>query len=144
MDYREVSGGREFLARMDYGADWRAEVTELAAAEGVDAGVFAATGSVRDAVLRYYDPSEGTFLTAEFNEPLEVDACLGTVAHDPDEDAGVATARARVVLSRRSGQALAGRLDAATVHAGEVYLREFQGRLEREVDDITGLPSLVI
>ncbi|MFB6107173.1 MAG: PPC domain-containing DNA-binding protein [Halobacteriaceae archaeon] len=146
MDYREVTGGREFLARMDYGADWRDEVVELATAEGVDAAVFTATGSVQDAVLRYWDRAEAAFRTAEFNEPLDVAACHGTVAHGPGDadavDADALRADATVVLSRRSGQALAGRLEAATVHAGELYLREFQGRLERSVDDVTDLPLL--
>jgi predicted DNA-binding protein with PD1-like motif len=43
------------------------------------------------------------------------------------------------VLSRRSGQSLAGHLNAGTVFAGEVYLRAFEEPLEREHDDVTDL-----
>jgi predicted DNA-binding protein with PD1-like motif len=44
-----------------------------------------------------------------------------------------------VTLSRRSGQALAGHLERATVFAGEVYVRGLDTELVREHDPATDL-----
>lgn len=135
MHYEEFTGGREFVGRLEHGEDWRAEIEGLARDEGVEAGWFVAMGAVQDATLLYYDQDAFEYETAEFDEPLEVASCVGNVAlRDGD-----VFAHTHAVLSRRSGQALAGHLDAGTVFAGEVYLREFEERLERERDEATDL-----
>ena len=135
MDYREVTSGREFVARLDHGADWRTEVEDLAAEEGVDAGWFTALGAVQDAELMFYDQDDLEYEDVRFEEPLEVAACVGNVAFLDGER----FAHTHAVLSRRSGQTLAGHLNRATVFAGEVHLREFEGELTREHDEITDL-----
>lgn len=135
MNYREVDVAGEYLARLETGADWRAEIEELADREDVDAGWFTAMGSVRDAEVWYYDQDEGEYRSVEFDEPLEVASCVGNVALLDGER----FARTHAVLSRRSGQALAGHLNAGTVFAGEAYLRAFETPLERERDDVTDL-----
>jgi hypothetical protein len=48
-------------------------------------------------------------------------------------------AHTHAVLSRPSGQAVAGHLDAATVWAGECHLRAFAEPLERTHDPVTDL-----
>jgi predicted DNA-binding protein with PD1-like motif len=135
MDYREVSASREFVARMDHGADWRTEIETLAAEAGVEAAWFTAMGAVQDAELWYYDQDDLEYRTVEFEEPLEVAACVGNVA---DLD-GEPFAHTHAVLSRRSGQTLAGHLDSATVFAGEAHLRAFEEPLVREHDPVTDL-----
>ena len=135
MHYREVEPTREFVARMEHGADWRGEIESLARDEGIEAGWFVAMGAVQDAELWYYDQDDFEYQSAEFDEPLEVAACVGNVALLDDD----VFAHTHAVLSRRSGQALAGHLDRATVFAGEVHLRAFETPLEREHDDVTDL-----
>ncbi|MFC7167162.1 PPC domain-containing DNA-binding protein [Halospeciosus flavus] len=135
MHYEEFTGGREFVGRLEHGADWRTEIEGLARDEGVEAGWFVAMGAVQDATLLYYDQDEFEYETVEYDEPLEVASCVGNVARLD----GDVFAHTHAVLSRRSGQALAGHLDAGTVFAGEVYLREFEESLERERDDATDL-----
>jgi predicted DNA-binding protein with PD1-like motif len=135
MNYEEVEAAREFVGRLDHGADWRAEIEGLAADEGVDAGWFTAMGSVQDADLWYYDQDDLEYQTVTFDEPLEVAACVGNVA---DLD-GEVFAHTHAVLSRRSGQTLAGHLDSATVWAGEVRLTEFDTELVRDHDPETDL-----
>jgi hypothetical protein len=66
---------------------------------------------------------------------LEVASCVGNLARLDGER----FAHTHVVLSRQSGQSLAGHLGAATVFAGECYLRAFAEPLEREYDEATGL-----
>jgi predicted DNA-binding protein with PD1-like motif len=135
MNYREVSGDREFVAGLGHGEDWRAEIESLAADEDVDAAWFVAMGAVQDATIWFYDQSELEYREVEFDEPLEVAACVGNVSWlDGDR-----FAHTHAVLSRESGQTLAGHLDSATVFAGELYMRTFEDELRREHDEPTDL-----
>ena len=135
MNYREVTTTGEYLARLDTGADWRAEIEALAADVDADAAWFAAMGAVQDAELWFYDQDSCEYQSMTFEEPLEVASCVGNVAYLDGER----FAHTHAVLSRPSGQALAGHLDAATVFAGELYMRTFEEPLEREHDEETDL-----
>ena len=135
MNVREVEPGREFVARLDHGTDWREELEELAVAEGIEAAWFTAMGAVQDAELWYYDQDDFEYKAARFQEPLEVAACVGNISLLE----GKPFAHTHAVLSRRSGQALAGHLDRATVFAGEAHVRELDTTLEREHDAATDL-----
>ncbi|MFB6250529.1 MAG: PPC domain-containing DNA-binding protein [Halobellus sp.] len=135
MHYREVESTREFLLRLETGADWRTEIEEFADLEGIDAAWFQAMGAVQDAEVWFYDQDDQEYQSVTFDEPLEVAACVGNVA---DLD-GERFAHTHAVLSRRSGQALAGHLSSATVFAGEVHLRAFDEPLERAHHEPTDL-----
>ena len=125
----------EYLASLDNGADWREEIEALADRVEADAAWFTAMGAVEDAEVWYYDQTDKEYRSVEFDEPLEVAACVGNVALlDGDR-----FAHTHAVLSRRSGQAVAGHLNGGTVFAGEVYLRAFETPLERERDEVTDL-----
>jgi len=153
MHYRAVETAGEYVARLETGADWRAEIEALAAEVDADAGWFTGLGSVRDAELWYYDQDEQSYDPVHFEEPLEVAACVGNVAEldgserrsdgSSDErsesDGGELFAHTHAVLSRRDGTALAGHLDAGEVFAGEVYFRAFEDQLVREHHDRTDL-----
>ncbi|MFC7044051.1 PPC domain-containing DNA-binding protein [Halobacteriaceae archaeon GCM10025711] len=135
MHYREVSGGREFVVRLETGADWREEIESLADDEGIDAGFFFGLGAVQDAEVWFYDQDDQEYEPVEFDEPLEVAACVGNVSFlDGDR-----FAHTHAVLSRHSGQALAGHLNAGTVFAGELYLRELDTDLVRKHHEPTDL-----
>jgi predicted DNA-binding protein with PD1-like motif len=135
MQYREVDTSREFLLRLETGADWRTEIEEFAALEDIDAAWFGAMGAVQDAEVWFYDQEDMEYRSVTFEEPLEVAACVGNVSFLDGER----FAHTHAVLSRPSGQSLAGHLNAATVFAGEVYLRVFEEPLEREHDETTDL-----
>ncbi|WP_276299563.1 PPC domain-containing DNA-binding protein [Halorussus lipolyticus] len=135
MNYREVSGDREFVARLGHDEDWRDEIESLADDEDVDAAWFVAMGAVKDATIWFYDQSEQEYRDVEFDEPLEVAACVGNVSWLDGER----FAHTHAVLSRRSGQTLAGHLDSATVFAGELYMKTFETELERAHDEPTDL-----
>jgi predicted DNA-binding protein with PD1-like motif len=135
MQHREVEVEAEYLARMETGNDWREEIESLADEEEIDAGWFNAMGAVRDAEVWFYDQREKEYVSVEFDEPLEVAACVGNVSLlDGDH-----FAHTHAVLSRESGQALAGHLDGGRVFAGEVYMRAFEEPLERSFHDRTQL-----
>ena len=135
MHYREVDTTREFLLRLETGADWRTEIEEFAELKDIDAAWFNAMGAVQDAEVWFYDQTETEYNSASFDEPLEIAACIGNISMLDDER----FAHTHAVLSRPSGQALAGHLNAGTVFAGEVYLRALDTDLIREYDETTGL-----
>ena len=135
MHYREVEVTREFVVRLETGRDWRAEIEELADDEELDAAWFYGLGAVMDAELWFYDQDDQEYRSVDFDEPLEVAACVGNVSWLDGER----FAHTHAVLSRRNGQALAGHLNSATVFAGELQVREFDTSLEREHDPTTDL-----
>ena len=135
MHYREVEVDREFVVRLETGRDWRAEIEELADDEELDAAWFYGLGAVMDAELWFYDQDDQEYRSVDFDEPLEVAACVGNVSWLDGER----FAHTHAVLSRRNGQALAGHLNSATVFAGELQVREFDTSLEREHDPTTDL-----
>ena len=135
MNYREVTVTGEYVARFETGADWRAEIESLAADVYAAAGWFSAIGSVEDAEVWFYDQDDGEYQSVDFEEPLEVAACVGNVSKLDGE----LFAHTHAVLSRRSGQALAGHINTATVFAGELYFRAFEEPLTREYDETTAL-----
>ncbi|MFC7009028.1 PPC domain-containing DNA-binding protein [Halalkalicoccus salilacus] len=135
MHYREVETTREFVASMETGADWREEIESLADEQEIDAGFFYALGAVQDAEFWFYDQRQKEYEPVVFEEPLEVAACVGNVSWLDGER----FAHTHAVLSRPSGQALAGHLNSATVFSGECHLREFDTELVRERDETTEL-----
>jgi predicted DNA-binding protein with PD1-like motif len=135
MNYETLDAGREFVARLETGADWRSEIEALAADAGVDAGFFVGLGAVSDAELYFYDQDEKEYDAIAFDEPLEVAACVGNVSWLDGER----FAHTHAVCSREDGSTIAGHLNAGTVFAGELYLREFDAHLEREHDPTTDL-----
>jgi hypothetical protein len=135
MDYRQVEGAREFVARMSHGKDWRAQIEAFAAEQEVDAAFFYGLGAVQDAELYFYDQEAHEYYPETFDEPLEVAACIGNVSVLDGER----FAHTHVVLSRADGSTVAGHLNTATTFAGELHVREFETYLEREHDPVTDL-----
>jgi predicted DNA-binding protein with PD1-like motif len=135
MKGRTLTPDREFLCRLDHGADWRQEIEQFCEREDVTSAWFNAMGAVEDAEVWFYDTEAYEYRSVTFDEPLEMAACIGNVATLDGEK----FAHTHAVLSRPSGQALAGHLNAATVFAGEVYLRAFEEEFVREHDEDTKL-----
>jgi predicted DNA-binding protein with PD1-like motif len=136
MDYRRVSGGREYVARLAHGRDWRGQIEDFADAEGIDAAFFVGLGAVQDATLSFYDQSARAYESVAFEEPFEVTAAVGNVSHREERER---FAHTHVTLTRPDGSAIGGHLDAATTFAGELYVREFDTHLERAHDETTDL-----
>ena len=135
MDYREVDGAREYVARLEHGGDWRAQIEAFAEEEEIDAAFFYGLGAVQDATLMFYDQDDKEYEPIEFDEPLEVTPAIGNISWLGDER----FAHTHMTLSRDDGTVIAGHLDSATVFAGELYAREFDTSLEREYDETTEL-----
>ncbi|WP_440766416.1 PPC domain-containing DNA-binding protein [Natronorubrum sp. DTA7] len=135
MNYRAVETESEYVARLETGADWRAEIESLANEVEADAAWFQALGAVQDAEIWFYDQDDCAYEAVEFDEPLEVASCVGNVSWLDGER----FAHTHAVLSDPDGDALAGHLNEATVWAGELYMRVFADELVREYDETTEL-----
>jgi predicted DNA-binding protein with PD1-like motif len=135
MDYQRVEGGREYVARLEHGRDWRGQIEEFADEEEIDAAFFIGLGAVQDAELLFYDQDEQEYDPVAFDEPFEVVPAVGNISWLYDER----FAHTHMTLSREDGSVVAGHLDTATTFAGELYVREFDARLERDHDPVTDL-----
>ncbi|QSX00564.1 PPC domain-containing DNA-binding protein [Haloterrigena alkaliphila] len=135
MNYRAVETTGEYVARLETGADWRAEIESLANDVEADAAWFTALGAVQDAELWFYDQDTCEYAPIEFDESLEVASCVGNVSWLDDGR----FAHTHAVLSDDEGVTYAGHLNEATVWAGEVHMRVFAYSLEREYDETTEL-----
>jgi len=135
MDARELTVSAEYRVAIEAGDDWREAIEHVADAEGVASAWFTGVGTVSDADVWHYDPATEEHRAVSFDEPLSVAACVGGVTADDD---GVA-ARPHAVLTRPSGQAVGGYLNAATAVEGTVHLRAFEERapFDRPTDDST-------
>ncbi|MFC7059182.1 PPC domain-containing DNA-binding protein [Halovenus salina] len=135
MDYLEVDGAREYVARLDHDRDWRGQIEAFAADQGIEAGFFMGIGAVSDATLLFYDQHEQEYDDITFDEHFEMTPAVGNISMLDGEP----FAHTHVVLSREDGSTVAGHLDRATTFAGELYVREFDATLEREHDETTDL-----
>lgn len=135
MHFQEVTVGRTLLATLEHGESLVEELERVAAEADLESAWFAGWGAVQDADLATFDQDEFESETVSFTEPLCLPVLLGTITRA--EDGFDVTARA--VLSRPSGQALAGVLESATVFGVEVRLDVFDEPLGREVDDATDM-----
>lgn len=135
MDYRTVESSREFVARMDHGVDWRAQIETFAEEQEIDAAFFYGLGAVQDATLLFYDHDTQEYRPITFEEPLEVTACIGNISALDGER----FAHTHLTLSDEAGQTIGGHLDRATTYAGELYIRAFDTGLVRQRDETTDL-----
>ncbi|SDJ55426.1 hypothetical protein SAMN05216226_10530 [Halovenus aranensis] len=135
MDYQEVDGAREYVARLEHGRDWRGQIEAFAATEGIEAGFFMGIGAVSDATLLFYDQHDQEYDDIMFDEHFEMTPAIGNISMLDGEP----FAHTHAVLSREDGSTVAGHLDTATTFAGELYVREFETTLEREHDETTDL-----
>jgi len=127
---------RAFLGRLPEEGDIVAELAEFCRARGVRAGWISAIGTVRRAVLGYYDHGRGEYRRIPVDGFREIVSCQGNVSFK-DGDVFV---HLHVVLSGPDGHTVAGHLFESTVFVGEFWLQEAEGpALERRPDPATGL-----
>ncbi|MGC8872831.1 MAG: PPC domain-containing DNA-binding protein [Chloroflexia bacterium] len=133
---REFRSGRTFLGRLPEGEEVGQALAEFCREQKVQAGWLSAIGTVRRAVLGYFDQEERTYRRIEVDEPMEIVSCQGNVSLRDGEP----FVHLHVVLSGNDGRAIAGHLFEGIIFVGEFWLQECIGpALERRADAASGL-----
>jgi hypothetical protein len=87
-------------------------------------------GAATDAEIWFYDHDVKEYTSMAFDEPVEVAMLVGNVSFLDGER----FAHTHALLTREDASTFGGHLNRATAFAGEVYVREFDHRIEREHD----------
>ncbi|MDZ7849960.1 MAG: PPC domain-containing DNA-binding protein [Halodesulfurarchaeum sp.] len=139
MHAREVSPDRTLLVEFAYDESLRSELRAFADAAEIESAWVLGTGALRSAELAVYDQDDLESRLVSYDEPLEMPLFTGTVTTGDTPDVQL-----QAVLARPSGQALAGRLDSATVFFGQALVWTFEESLDRERDPDTGMDRLAL
>ena len=138
MGAREFGRGRRIVARLPYGGDLLEEITKLADERGVLMAELRGIGAMQHARLAYYDQTSKQY--GEFDLPgaVELVSLMGTVTRRD----GATAVHAHATFADHAGACTGGHVAPGTViFACELVLQELVGEaLEREFDEVTGLP----
>jgi predicted DNA-binding protein with PD1-like motif len=123
---------KAILARLFEGEDLLEAVASAATHNGVNSGFFFLIGTLKNAVLGYYE--KGKYLPIEKTGPLEIVSCMGNVSTKEKNEIVV---HAHIVVSDRNSNAFGGHvLPRCTIDAtAELVLVQIEkGTLRREFD----------
>lgn len=123
---------KAIFARFFEGEDLLEAVASTAKHNGVNSGFFFLIGTLKMAVLGYYE--RGKYLPIEKVGPLEIASCLGNVSTKENNELVV---HAHIVVSDRNSNAFGGHvLPGCTVDATAelVLIRAERGILSRKFD----------
>ncbi len=133
---KEFRLGRTFVGRLPEEGDLVEALEEFARQRGVRAGWVSAIGTVRRAVVGFFDHQRREYRRIPVEEFREIVSCQGNVSLKE----GKPMVHVHVVLSGPDGQSVAGHLFESTIFVGEFWLQEVEGEeLERRPDAQSGL-----
>jgi predicted DNA-binding protein with PD1-like motif len=123
---------KTIFARLSEGEDLLETIALAATHNGVNSGFFFLVGTLKNAVLGYYE--KGQYLPIEKTGPLEIVSCMGNVSTKEKSEIVV---HAHIVVSDKNGNAFGGHvLRGCTIDAtAELVLVQVEkGTLKREFD----------
>jgi uncharacterized protein len=138
MGSKEYARGRRIVARLPHGGDLLAEIAAVAEAHGVAMAEVRGIGALTGARLAYYDQQAREYGEFAVDAPVELLALLGNVSRRD----GATAVHVHATLSGHDGACVGGHVaPGCSIFACELMLQELQGEpLEREYDEVTGLP----
>ena len=138
MGSRELARGRRVVARLPHGGDLLAEIAAVADKHGMATAELRAIGALSEARLAFYDQAAKTYGEFEVDGAVELLSLLGNVSRRD----GATAVHAHATLAGHDGSCVGGHVvPGCRVFACELVLQELDGDpLEREYDDVTGLP----
>lgn len=127
-----------FIGKLNYGSDLLEEITEICNKKNIQLGRIEAIGAVQKARLGFYNQQNRGYQFITIDKPLEIINLTGNISIKDNQP----MVHAHVSLADDSGNAFGGHLAPGTiVFACECIIENYDGlRLERGVDDQTGLP----
>jgi uncharacterized protein len=138
MGSKEYARGRRIVARLAHGGDLLEEIAAVAGAHGVTMAEVRGIGALSEARLAYYDQQAKTYGEFAVEGAVEILALLGNVSRRD----GATAVHVHATLSGHDGACMGGHVvPGCRVFACELMLQELDGEpLEREYDEVTGLP----
>jgi predicted DNA-binding protein with PD1-like motif len=138
MGSKEYARGRRIVARLAHGGDLLDEIAAVAGAHGVTMAEVRGIGALSEARLAYYDQQAKTYGEFAVEGAVEILALLGNVSRRD----GATAVHVHATLSGHDGACVGGHVvPGCRVFACELMLQELDGEpLEREYDEVTGLP----
>jgi hypothetical protein len=138
MGSKEYARGRRVVARLPHGGDLLAEIAAVADTHGMAMAEVRAIGALSEARLAFYDQDVRHYVEFAVEGGVELLALLGNVSRRD----GATAVHAHATLARHDGACVGGHVvPGCRVFACELMLQELDGEpLEREYDEVTGLP----
>jgi predicted DNA-binding protein with PD1-like motif len=138
MGSREFARGRRVVARLPHGGDLLEEIAAVADAHGMRAAELRAIGALQTARLAFYDQASHEYGEFAVDAPVELVGLLGNVSQRD----GATAVHAHATLAGHDGSCVGGHVaPGCVIFACELVLQELVGEpLERELDEVTGLP----
>jgi len=126
-----------FLIRLPTGDDLLEAITRSFRERSVNKASFTVIGAVRGAVLGFYNPETRKYQNREFNEDLEIVACVGNVSIKDGE----IFVHAHATMSGENFGCVGGHLMPGTeIFAAELWATPMTGEAPtRQFDERTGL-----
>ncbi|MBN1485343.1 MAG: DNA-binding protein [Chloroflexia bacterium] len=133
---QEFKTGRSFVGRLPEDGDITAALTSFCREKEIHTGWITAIGTVRWAVLGFFDQETQAYQRIPIEQEMEIVSCQGNVSLK----GGDPFVHLHAILSDKEGKAYAGHLFESEVFVGEFWLQELQGPvLQRKEDPQTGL-----
>lgn len=128
------------IVRFDQDEEVISGISRFAAEHNIHAAWLSAIGSSKEAELGYYTLEEKEYVSKRFTEALELVEASGTIAlHE-----GKPVVHIHGVLSRTTYETIGGHIHVLVANATvEVFIHKIAGRVQRELDQQTGLKLLV-
>ncbi len=138
MGTREFARGRRVVARLPHGGDLLEEIAAVVDTHGMQAAELRAIGALQTARLAYYDQAAHEYDEFVVEAPVEIVGLLGNVSRRD----GATAVHAHATLAGHDGACVGGHVaPGCVVFACELVVQELDGKpLEREYDEVTGLP----
>lgn len=125
-----------FLVVLEPGDEVITSIIKLATAERIGEASLTGIGAVRDVVIGYIDPNQKQYIKREFGpDSMEMISITGNLALLKGEP----SAHCHVAVSDREMRTFGGHLfSAVTSVTAEIFLRVYEGEIERKYDPNTG------
>ncbi len=138
MGSKEYARGRRVVARLPHGGDLLQEIAAVADAHAMAMAEVRAIGALSEARLAYYDQQARRYGEFAVDGAVELLALLGNVSRRD----GATAVHVHATLAGHDGACVGGHVaPGCRVFACELMLQELDGDpLEREYDEVTGLP----
>lgn len=137
MEYRSVKSG--FLLRLHRNEKVTETLLNFIKEKEIAGGVLNGIGAIEKVTLGYYNPNEKKYHRGEFNSIYEVVSFMGNISYVNEEP----FIHAHIVLGDNEFQCHVGHFFEATVAATmEIFIRSFEIKVQREMDDSLGLNLL--